>query len=483
MTNPAPFCILLQLMIPIKPNTGLYTDHYELTMVQGYFLSGMKENRAVFDYFFRKSPFDGNYVVFAGLDELLQFLSDFRFNKKAIAYLSRIGFEHNFLSWLENFRFKGTVTSMEEGEIVFPNEPCVRIEGTLIEAQIVETGLLNILNFDSLIATKAARIREVAGDRLLIDFGLRRAHGYGGIQASRSAIVGGFDKTSNLFSAYLYGLHSTGTMAHSWVQCFDNELDAFRVYASHYPDDCILLVDTYDSLNSGIPNAIRVGLEMEKRGQKLLGIRLDSGDLAYLSKKARKMFDMAGLNDVQIYVSNQLDENVIASLIEQQAPIDGFGVGTSLVTGQGAGALDGVYKLSVIDGNPTLKVSENRDKTTLPGMKTVHRYLDERGHFQADAIALEDEAAYSYIHSPDGSGRKIKLDTLTRETLLHRVMENGRRVKNPRTPDNIAAYTRSRLQQLPGEHKRLLFPHRYTTGITPGLNKLMGKVIASRSNL
>lgn len=464
-------------MTPLHATTALYTDHYELTMAQGYFLSGMEKVTAVFDYFFRKAPYGGSYVIFSGLGELLEQLRNYRFNEESLTFLSTIGFHEKFLSWLGDFRFSGEVMAMKEGEVVFPGEPCIRIEGTLIETQLVETLVLNLINFESLVATKAARIREVAGDRMLIDFGLRRAHGYGGIQASRAAIVGGFQKTSNVFSAHRYGLESTGTMAHSWIQSFGDELEAFRTYARHFPDDCILLVDTYDTLNSGIPNAIRTGLEMEKNGARLYGIRLDSGDLAYLAKKARKMLDMAGLGYVKIIASNQLDEHVVASLLDQEAPIDGFGVGTALVTGKGAGALDGVYKLSEIGGKPTLKRSENPAKTTLPGKKLVYRFQDEHGKFQGDAIALEGETGFQSIHHPAEAGKKKKVEGFEKKQLLRPVMKEGELLETPQTPAAIAAYSRSRLEQLPEEHKRLLFPHLYTTGITTGLLRLRDMLI------
>ncbi len=341
------------------PHIGLYTDHYELAMAQGYYQSGNQDTLAVFDYFFRNNPFQGGYVVFAGLAELFDILGYYHFNRDDCRYLKQLGFDDKFVSYLQDFHFEADIYAPEEGEIVFPYEPCVRVEGNIIETQLIETLLLNILNFESLIVTKAARIKQVAGDRMLIDFGLRRAHGFGGIQASRAAVTGGFDKTSNVYSAYQFGLELTGTMAHSWVQSFKNELTAFRTYAEKFPENCILLVDTYDTLYSGIPNAIKVGLEMKKQGKKLLGIRLDSGDLAFLSKQARLMLDKAGLEYVLIAASNQLDEYVIKSLIEQSAPIDAFGVGTALATGKGDGSLDGVYKLCMINQNPTLKVSES----------------------------------------------------------------------------------------------------------------------------
>ena len=452
--------------------TGLYTDYYELTMAQGYLRNGMKETPAVFDYFFRKNPFGGEYVVFAGLGDMLAMIRNFRFSTEAIGFLEAQGFEDQFLRWLEDFRFRGDVLSVREGEIVFPIEPCIRVEGNIIETQLLETLILNVINFESLIATKANRIRHAAGDRILMDFGLRRAQGSGGIQASRAAIIGGFQKTSNTYSALQYGLEPSGTMAHSWVQSFEDEAEAFRAYSKLFPNQSILLVDTYDTINSGLPNAIRVAHELEKQGQKLKGIRIDSGDLSYLSKKARKMLDMAGLGDVQIFASNQLDEFIITSLMKQSAPIDGFGVGTALITGKGSGgALDGVYKLSMIHDKPTLKVSENRSKSTLPGKKELFRCIDEDGNFRADVICLEDEKSFRTMVHPFESEKRTKIGNYHREELLMKVMEKGSVTDERRTPYEISEFARQRLAQLPDEHKRFTFPQEYKVGISPGLLK------------
>lgn len=456
----------------LNQNTGLYTDFYELTMAQGYYLCGKQDSPAVFDYFFRSQPYGGGYTVFSGLTDLLEMLGDLKFHKKTINTLSKMGFNPEFLNWLEEFQFNASVTSMKEGEVVFPHEPCLRIEGTLIETQLVETAVLNLMNFESLIATKAARIRQAAGDRLLMDFGFRRAHGYGGIQASRSAIVGGFQKTSNTFSAAKYGLIPSGTMAHSWIQSFEDEITAFRTYAKLYQDQCILLVDTYDTVQHGIPNAIRVGREMEKEGYRLKGIRIDSGDLAYLSKKAREMLDRAGLDYVQIIVSNQLDEYIISNLLAQSAPVDGFGVGTALATGKGAGALDGVYKLSMIDEKPTLKLSENIGKITLPGKKSVYRILDENDMFLADAITLEDEQDIGTITHPFEHKKSMNVDTYRKEKLMKPVMDHGKVIGKIPGVSQISDYTRERLGQLPEEHKRFLNPHTYKVGLSPALLEL-----------
>jgi nicotinate phosphoribosyltransferase len=461
----------------LNHHTGLYTDHYELSMAQGYFLNGMEEATAVFDYFFRKNPYDGGYVVFAGLADLLELLENYKFEPEDCRYLEEIGFKKEFVSYLKDFRVKADIYSVREGEIVFPYESCLRVEGGIIETQLIETLVLNVLNFESLIATKASRMRMAAGNRILLDFGLRRAHGLGGIQASRAAVCGGFDKTSNVYSARQFGLDSTGTMAHSWVQSFKNELTAFRAFAEFFPDSCILLVDTYDTLDSGVPNAIKVGKEMESQGKKLAGIRLDSGDLAFLSKKVREMLDQAGLDYVKIVASNQLDEYVIKSLVEQSAPVDAFGVGTALVTGDGAGSLDGVYKLSVINGVPTLKISENINKITLPGRKNIYRYFDENGMFTADAISLDGEGSPGTIYHPIETLKSSDLSCFESEQILRKVMDKGRMVEKPGSPGEIYRFVRSRLEKLPGEHKRFMNPHVYKVGISGKLLELRSRLI------
>jgi len=460
----------------LNQHMGLYTDHYELTMAQGYYQSGKKDTPAGFDYFFRKYPYDGGYVVFSGLEEFLEMLGNFRFDREDCNFLEQIGFDPEFLSYLLDFRFEADIYAPEEGEVVFPYEPCVRVEGNIIETQLIETLLLNLLNFESLIATKAARIKQVAGNKLLMDFGLRRAQGFGGIQASRAAVTGGFDKTSNVYSAFHYGLESTGTMAHSWVQSFSDELTAFRIFAEKFPDSCILLVDTYDTLKNGVPNAIKVGLEMQKQGNKLHGIRLDSGDLAYLSKQSRQMLDMAGLEYVQIVASNQLDEYVIKSLIEQGAPIDVFGVGTALVTGKGEGALDGVYKLSMINGEPSLKVSENIKKTTLPGKKTLYRFRDENGMFAADGIVLEEENSVDVIYHPFEPEKSLNISRYSREEITKKVMKKGIITASKKTLEMISKFSQSRLAYLPEEHKRFMNPHTYKVGISKRLLDLREKL-------
>lgn len=456
---------------------GIYTDLYELTMAQGYFLSGKTSERASFDYFFRKNPFGGSYVVFAGLQDLMDVLGDFGFRDEDVDYLKTLGFQDTFLDYLKDFEFKATISGMREGEIVFPLEPILKVQGGLIETQIIETLVLNILNFQSLIATKAARIKQAADGRSVVDFGLRRAQGLGGVFASKAAVIGGLAATSNVFAGYKYGLDVAGTQAHSWIQCFDDELTAFRKFAEYFPDRCILLIDTYDSLKGGLPNVITVAHEMEERGQRLVGIRIDSGDLAYLSKHARTTLDEAGLDYVKIFASNQLDEHLINSLIDQGAPIDAFGVGTNLVTGQDSPALDGVYKLAVHEGAPCLKISENYTKTTLPGAKRVDRYFDDDGMFYADAVSLETEDTPEKICHPFYPGEQSDVAMYRSESLHHVVMEAGRVVGTLTDARESAAYARERLALLPEEHKRFVNPHIFKVGISKKLMDLRTNIL------
>lgn len=456
----------------VNTNSGLYTDMYELAMAQAYFKQNMMEAPACFDYFFRKLPYSGGYVIFCGLGELLPLIENLCFHPDDIDWLHKEGFDSDFLSWLEVFRFKGSIRSMKEGEIVFPLEPLLQTEGGLAEVQIIETLLLNYLNFQSLIATKAARMRYAAGKRHLSEFGLRRAQALGGISASRGAIAGGFDSTSNVYAAKKYGIKAIGTMAHSFVQSQENEITAFRKFAEAQPQNCTLLVDTYNTLKSGIPNAIKVAQEMSSRGEQLQAIRLDSGDLAYFSKKARQMLDEAGFPGVKIVVSNQLDEYLIKSLLDQEAPVDIFGVGTSLATGQPDAALDGVYKLSEINGEPEIKLSENIQKVTLPGVKQVYRYTDETGHFTADAIELSTKPIPFRMIHPYDAEKSMMLDTGRAAPLLEKIVEDGKSLLEEYQPKDVAAYAQMRLQSLPEEHKRFNNPHIYKVGISESLHKL-----------
>jgi nicotinate phosphoribosyltransferase len=461
-------------MQTLNDQLGLYTDFYELTMAQGYFLSGKKDEQVTFDYFFRTNPYDGGYLVFAGLGEVLRLLEYFNYSDSDIEYLEKTGLHPDFIKYLRHFRFRGKIISMREGEIVFPGEPILRIEGNIIEAQLIETMLLNLLNFQSLVATKAFRIKLVSKAKTFIDFGLRRAHGLGGIHASRAAVIGGASATSNVLAAKIFDIPVSGTLAHSWIQSFDDELEAFRTFAEIHPDNTILLVDTYDTLKSGVPNAIKIAKEMEPKGQKMIGIRLDSGDLAYFSKRARKQLDAAGLDYVKIFASNQLNEHVVKSLDEQEAPIDAFGIGTEMVTGKPEAALDGVYKLAECNGTPRMKISENIEKVTLPGKKEVYRYYDEEGFFYRDGILLANENPdeAEYIYHPHHPEKYTRVSHLKKEKLLHLVYEDGQPTEKQPSLTEIHNYLMSRSALLPSEHKRFIKAHIYKVGISKNLYNL-----------
>ena len=463
--------------INITRFSPLYTDMYQLTMGQAYFLSNKHQTQAGFDYFFRKLPFNGGYVLFAGLSDLIDSIGDLKFGSSDIDYLHKQEFNTDFLEYLKLFSFRGTIYGMQEGEIVFPVEPILHVEGNIIETQLVETLLLNLLNFQSLIATKASRVRFSAGNRLLTDFGLRRAQSTGGIHASKAAVIGGFDSTSNVFAAKIHDIPPSGTMAHSFIESFDSELDAFRAYAKVFPDQCVLLVDTYNTLKSGMPNAITVGKELAKHGKTLSGIRLDSGDLAYLSKRARTMLDEAGLTETKIIVSNQLDERVIKSLLDQNAAIDIFGVGTSMITGRPDGAIDGVFKLAHSDGKPRLKISENLQKTTLPGKKKVLRYLNGDGRYYADCVALETESSPDIMVHPFEKEKSLSLKGLTFENLFIEHIKDGTVINKTKTAAEIRDLAKERLGLLPDEHKRFDFPHIYKVGVSQNLLNLQTKLM------
>jgi nicotinate phosphoribosyltransferase len=459
-------------MSGFKEKLGLYTDFYELAMAAAYLHCGKKDQQVSFNYFFRTNPFKGGFTVFAGLADFLDLLSQFTYSSSDIRFLESQGFKTEFLDFLKDFKFSGNIFSVAEGEIVFPNEPVLRVDGNIIECQLIESLLLNIINFESLIATKAFRIKLVSGKKVFSDFGLRRAQGFGAIHASRAACIGGASSTSNVLAGKMFGIPVSGTQAHSWIQSFDSELEAFRAYADVHPENAILLVDSYDTLKSGVPNAIIVAKEMEERGQHLTGIRLDSGDLAYLSKKARKMLDNVGLQSVKIIASNQLNEHVIKTLLQDQdAAIDAFGIGTELVTGKSDAALDGVYKLVEIDGRPKMKFSENIEKNTLPSKKQLYRFFDENGKFYRDAISLELENPNEIdtVYHPVYPEKNTAIKGLQFECLLREVMKSGEILMDKQTPMEIHEFLLGRASLLPDEHKRFISPHIYKTGITQQL--------------
>ncbi|HET8900127.1 MAG TPA: nicotinate phosphoribosyltransferase [Rhodanobacteraceae bacterium] len=452
--------------------SGTYTDLYQIAMGQALFRQTQHERPAVFDYFFRRLPFGGGYALFAGLETVLDALAEWRFSADEVDHLATLGFDRDYLDYLGRLRFRADIHAPREGEVVFPTEPLLRIEGRVLEVQLVETLILNLLNFQTLIATKAARMRQAAGDAVLSEFGLRRAQAQGGVLAARAAVIGGCDSTSDVYAAERFGLRAEGTMAHAFIQWHGDELSAFRAFAAARPEHTVLLVDTYDTLHSGIPNAITVATEMRARGQQLRAIRLDSGDLAYLARRARAMLDAAGFPEVRIAASNQLDEYLIRSLRQQGAPIDIFGVGTSLVTGQPDAALDGVYKLAMADGEARIKLSENLAKTTLPGRKQVHRYFDADGHFAGiDGIARLDEAPPSRLIHPFEPHQSMRCPQLASEPLLRPVLRAGERVGAARDVAKIKAFAATRLALLPPEFQRFENPHAYKIGISEALHR------------
>lgn len=455
--------------------SGSYTDLYEITMGEVAFLQKRQDLPVVFDYFFRTVPSRGGYAVFAGLQDVLEALAALRFTPGDIAFLRDRHFDAGYLDFLQRFMFRGRVYAVREGEVIFPHCPVLRVEGTLFETQLVETLILNLLNFESLIATKASRIRYAAGDRILSDFGFRRAHGPGGILAARAAVIGGFQSTSNVYAAELYELEASGTMAHAFIESYGSELEAFRAFSLVRPRGCVFLVDTYDTLKSGVPNVITVAKEMEQRGHRALGIRLDSGDLAYLASEARRMLDEAGLSYMKIAVSNQLDEYVIRSLLDQQAPIDIFGVGTKLVTGHPDAAFDGVYKLALVGSRPAMKLSETPSKLTLPGVKQVRRVFGQDGRFfGADVILLEGQggAPVPVMYHPFEPGKSLEIGHLRQEPLMQLVMEEGEPLHPPSSLADLAAWCASRLRLLPAEYKRFENPHQYKVGLSKRLLQL-----------
>jgi len=458
---------------------GLYVDLYQLRMMQGYFLSKKHEVEATFDYFFRANPFGGGYVVTAGLQDVLSAITGELFDSADLSYLQENDFEAEFIEYLRTLRFTGSIFAVKEGDVVFPGTVVIKVVAPILQAQWVETLLLNIVNFQSLIATKSARMIDAAQGRDVIDFGMRRAQGLGSISASRAAVIGGCVGTSNVAAAEKYNIPAIGTMSHSWVQSFDCELDAFKMFADVYGSGTVLLVDTYDTLSSGVPNAIKVALYLQSRGLCLQGIRLDSGDLAYLSKSARAQLDQAGFPEVKIIVSNQLDEFLIDSLLRQEAPIDVFAVGTKLVTGDMSPALDGVYKLSEFDNTPRIKISNNTAKITLPGKKEMHRYSNHDGFFVADVISLQSEAEISVMTHPVYPMKKFNLDGLQSESLLHPVMQNGSVCVEVLSVAQIAKWSLSRRKFLGDEYRRVDNPHTYKVGVSSKLLSLRDEMLAN----
>ncbi len=466
---------------------GLVTDFYELTMIQGYFLEN-NNPEVVFEMFYRSQPFQSGYALFAGLQSLLDRIQSFRFSESDLSYLRSLGtFREEFLAFLSDFRFTGDMYAMKEGTVIFPGEPLLRVHGTLIEAQLIESILLNIINFQTLIATKTSRVYFASHRGKILEFGLRRAQGLdGALSATRASYIGGASGTSNTWGGKTFGIPVMGTMAHSWVMSFETELESFRKFARHYPDNCILLIDTYDTLHSGLPNAIRVGKEMKKLGKRI-GVRIDSGDLSYLSKRVRSALDLAGLQDALITVSNDLNEEIIFQLVSDHTPIDSWGVGTHLVTGGSQAAMNGVYKLAAknVDGKyqPTMKLSNNMEKTTNPGIKQVYRFYWEKEAL-GDLIVLEDEnmdqkKTFTFNHPMiDQEAFQLPARQYTNFCpLLEKVLEGGSPTSEAPTLDEIREYAQEQLNTLDSSYTRIINPHIYKVSISNTLKTLKNEMI------
>jgi nicotinate phosphoribosyltransferase len=458
---------------------ALLTDLYELTMAAAYLEQGKAEETATFDLYFRHNPFKGGYAIAAGLQDAVHALLNVKFSDEDIRYLRSLKspagiqtFPEEFLRYLAGYSFSGSIRAIAEGTAVFPNEPLLQVSGSLMECQMAETILLCHINFQTLVATKAARIWEAAGHGTVIEFGLRRAQGPdGALSACRAAIIGGADATSNVLAAAVLHTPPKGTHAHSWIQSFQSELDAFQSYARSFPDECILLVDTYDTLKSGMPNAIRVAKDLERLGHRLVGIRIDSGDLAFLSQRVRRMLDQEGLQYVKIVASNELDEYLISDILTQGGKIDIWGVGTNLVTGSGMGgcALGGIYKMVEHNGKPKIKLSANPEKMTNPGIKKIVRFYGADGLMEADAMADNSEDLNKgevVIIDPNNPLRRKKLNSGRRLDLLVPIVNSGRIVYEFPSLEQIRNHRKEQLAHLHETHRRLYNPHEYKVGLT-----------------
>jgi nicotinate phosphoribosyltransferase len=482
-----------------QSSLALLTDFYQITMAYAYWKSGKAEQEAVFNLFFRKHPFQGGFTLAAGLEYVIDYCENFKFEKADIAFLAGMkskdgspAFEKKFLEYLSVMKFSCDIDAVEEGTVVFPNSPLVRVKGPLIQCQLLETALLNILNFQTLIATKAARINLAAKGEPVLEFGLRRAQGIdGALAASRASYIGGCASTSNVMAGKLFGIPVSGTHAHSWIMSFETELEAFEAYADAFPDDCIFLVDTYDTLN-GVKNAIKVGKALRSKGKEMLGIRIDSGDLAYFSNKAREMLDAEGFKDAKIVASNDLDEHIIASLKAQEASINLWGVGTKLVTAFDQPALGAVYKLSAIrdengDWVPKIKLSQQSLKINIPGLHNVKRYYS-KDKAVADMIYLEEKAidpkGVIMIDPIDPTRRKRLMPVFYQEEiLLKEIFKKGKKVYESPTMDQIRSRAKAQLESLDKTHKRLVNPHLYPVGLEENLHQLRMELVFKAKKL
>lgn len=474
-------------------NLTMLMDYYELTMSNGYFVKGFQNKMVVFDMFYRKNPENGGFVVAAGLEQLIDYIQNMRFTEDDIKYLGEKGeFSEEFLQYLSEFKFTGTIEAVPEGTVCYPNTPLVTVTAPVIEAQLIETMLLLTINFQSLIATKASRICRAAGDAgsIVMEFGARRAHGSdAAVLGARAAYIGGAAATATVLADEQFGVPAIGTMAHSWIQFFDTEYEAFKAYAEIYPDNCTLLIDTYDILKSGIVNAIRVAREvLHPMGKRLKGVRIDSGDLAYFSKKLRKVLDAADMQDCKIVVSNSVDEYLIRSLQKQGAKIDSYGVGERMITSKSDPVFGGVYKLAAVQNDagefvPKIKISENVEKITNPGRKKLWRvYSKETGYGLADLLTLYDEEIdtskpFAYV-DPIKPWKKMKFEGVEIQELHKKIFDNGELVYEKPSLEEIRDYVHYQLsEQVWEEEQRYENPHIHYVDLSKKLYEVKEKML------
>ena len=475
-------------------NLTMLMDYYELTMANGYFVNGFKDKIACFDMFYRRNPDNGGFVVSAGLEQLMEYIENMHFTDEDIAYLKGKGeFSEEFLAYLADFKFTGNIDAVPEGTICYPNTPIVTVTAPVIEAQLIETMLLLTVNFQSLIATKASRICRAAKDagQIVMEFGARRAHGSdAAILGARAAYIGGADATATVIADEMYGIPAIGTMAHSWIQFFDTEYEAFKAYAEVYPDNCTLLIDTYDILKSGVVNAIKVAKDvLIPMGKRLKGVRIDSGDLAYFSKKLRKILDAEGMSDCKIVVSNSIDEYLIKSLQKQGAKIDSYGVGERMITSKSDPVFGGVYTLAAVQNDkgefvPKIKISENVEKITNPGRKKLWRiYSRETGYGLADLLTLYDEEVdvskpYPYV-DPVKPWKKMKFEDVDVKELQVPIFKNGKLVYDKPSLKEIKDYVSYQLdKQVWEEEQRYENPHTHYVDLSKKLYEVKESMLA-----
>ncbi|MDB8821014.1 nicotinate phosphoribosyltransferase [Peptostreptococcus anaerobius] len=475
----------------MKTNLTMLTDLYQLTMMNGYYKKGVENDTAVFDVFFRKNVCEGGYTIVCGIEEIVHYINNLSFNEHDLDYLRSLNlFDEDFIGFLRDFKFTGDIYAVEDGSVMFPGEPIIVVKAPLYQAQLVETAILSIVNFMTLIATKASRVCNAAGGDPVLEFGLRRAQGpEAGLYGAKAAIIGGCTGTSNVLTGKMFGVPVAGTHAHSWVQKFDSELEAFRAYAQTYPDSCLLLIDTYNVLESGIKNALIVFDELRAKGFEPIGVRLDSGDLTYLSKEVRKILDDAGYPNAKITASNDLDEYTIISLKQEGAAIDSWGVGTKLITSYDYPSLGGVYKLAATTNRegilePKIKISENPEKINNPGFKKVVRIYNNNEKCEADLIMLDDETIDETkpleIFDPVYTWKRRVYENYTIRELLKPLFLEGKLVRERKSVYEVKEYAKKELSSMWDQYKRIKNPHIYKVDLSQKLWDMKNDLIASK---